>query len=164
MEAAQGFVITDEIAKKIDAVLDSHEHDATQIVGVLLDVQDAIEEQYVPESVAFYIAEKLPIKVTVIYDCLTFYSSLSDRPRAKYVVGVCRSVACKVNGSDSLLGMLKKILKIGPGEVTYDGRFTIEETACFGACDLAPAIRINEKVYGPLDTEEKIREVLATYI
>ena len=136
-ENAPEFVITDELARKIDRVLDEHEHDATQIVGVLLDVQDLIDQQYVPQSVAFYVAQKLPIKVSVIYDCLTFYSALSPTPRAKYPVQVCRSIACKVNGSDSLLDTVKKILGVEPGEVTYDGRFTIEEVACCGACDVA---------------------------
>ena len=163
-EIAPEFVITDELARKIDRVLDEHEHDATQIVGVLLDVQDLIDQQYVPQAVAFYVAQKLPIKVSVIYDCLTFYSALSPTPRAKYPVQVCRSIACKVNGSDSLLDTVKKILGVEPGEVTYDGRFTIEEVSCFGACDVAPAIRINGTVYGHLDTTEKVRAVLEKFM
>ena len=163
-ENAPEFVITDELARKIDRVLDEHEHDATQIVGVLLDVQDLIDLQYVPQSVAFYVAQKLPIKVSVIYDCLTFYNALSSTPRAKYPVQVCRSVACKVNGSDSLFQMVKDILGVEPGEVTYDGRFMIEEVSCFGACDVAPAVRINDKVYGHLDTPDKVRAMLAEFM
>ena len=61
-----------------------------------------------------------------------------------------------------LLDTLKKILNIEVGEVTYDGRFMIEEVPCFGACDVAPAIRINGKVYGHLDTPEKVRSVLSS--
>ncbi|MBQ9376585.1 MAG: NAD(P)H-dependent oxidoreductase subunit E [Schwartzia sp.] len=163
-EVTPEFIITDELAREIDRVLDEHEHDATQIVGVLLDVQDLIEQQYVPQPVAFYVAQKLPIKVSVIYDCLTFYSALSPVPRAKYPVQVCRSIACKVNDSDTLFEAVKEILNIEPGEVTYDGRFTIEEVSCFGACDVAPAIRINGKVHGHLDTPEKVRAVLAEYM
>ena len=159
-ESTCAFVITDELAAKIDGVLSAHDHDATQIVGVLLDVQDLIDRHYVPQTVAFYIAEKLPVKVSVIYDCLTFYAALSPTPRAKYPVEVCRSVACKVNGSDTLFETVKDILHINPGEVTYDGRFTIEEVSCFGACDVAPAIRVNGRVYGNLDTPEKVRAVL----
>ena len=113
-----------------------------------------------PQPVAFYVAQKLPIKVSVIYDCLTFYSALSPTPRAKYPVQVCRSIACKVNGSDSLFETVKEILGVEPGQVTYDGRFTIEEVSCFGACDVAPAIRINGKVYEHLDTQEKIEALL----
>ena len=45
-------------------------------------------------------------------------------------------------------------------EVTYDGKFTIEKTPCFGACDVAPAVRINGTVYGKLTTREKIQDML----
>lgn len=161
-EAKPAFPITEELANQIDRVLTAHDHDATQIVGILLEVQGLIPQQYVPESVAFYIAEKLPIKVSIIYDCLTFYSSLSAKPRAKYPVQICRSVVCRVNDSDSLLATLKSILNIEVGEITYDGRFMIEEVPCFGACDVAPAVRINGTVYGHLDTSEKVRNVLSS--
>ena len=163
-EVTPEFIITDELARDIDRVLDEHEHDATQIVGVLLDVQDLIDQRYVPQSVAFYVAQKLPVKVSVIYDCLTFYSALSPVPRAKYPVQVCRSIACKVNGSDKLFETVKEILNIEPGEVTYDGRFTIEEVSCFGACDAAPAIRVGGKIYGHLDTPDKVRAALADFM
>ncbi|MBQ9365882.1 MAG: NAD(P)H-dependent oxidoreductase subunit E [Schwartzia sp.] len=163
-ETAPAYPLSATLAQKIDGILDAHDHDATQIVGILLDVQDIIPEQFVPEAVAFYIAEKLPIKVSIIYDCLTFYSALSDKPRAKYPIQVCRSVVCKVNDSDGLLEILKKYLNIEVGEITYDGRFMIEEVPCFGACDMAPAVRINGEVYGNLYSEENIKALLAKFI
>ena len=159
-EKAQAYPIGPELAQKIDHVLDAHDHDATQIVGVLLDVQDLIAEQYVPESVAFYVAQKLPIKVSIIYDCLTFYAALSDKPRARYPIQVCSSIACRVNDSETLAETLKRLLGIDYGETTYDGRFTLERITCFGACDRAPAVRINGHVYDHLDSEEKIMALL----
>ncbi|MGP1366771.1 MAG: NADH-quinone oxidoreductase subunit NuoE family protein [Schwartzia sp. (in: firmicutes)] len=158
------FDLTEALKTEIDEVMEAHDRDATQIVGILLDVQDRIERQYIPEKVAFYIAEKLPIKLSIIYDCLTFYSSLSEKPRAKYPLQVCRSVVCRVNESDSLLHTLRRLLNIEVGEVTYDGRFTLEEVPCFGACDKAPAIRINGEVYGHLDQPEKVQALLAKFI
>ena len=70
-EPQDEFELTRALAEEIERVLDAHDRDATQIVGILLDVQDLIERQYIPEKVAFFIAEKLPIKVSIIYDCLT---------------------------------------------------------------------------------------------
>ena len=78
--------------EKIDRVLEAHSYDPTQIVGILLDVQDLFERHYVPEPAAYYVAEKLPLKISLIYDCLTFYASLSPVPRAKYPIQVCDSV------------------------------------------------------------------------
>ena len=158
------FDLTEALRTEIDEVMKAHDQDATQIVGILLDVQDRIERQYIPEEVAFYIAEKLPIKLSIIYDCLTFYASLSEKPRAKDPLQVCRSVVCRVNESDSLLNTLRRLLNIEVGEVTYDGRFTLEEVPCFGACDKAPAIRINGEVYGHLDQPEKVQALLAKFI
>lgn len=163
-EPQREFDLTQALMTEIDEVMEAHDQDATQIVGILLDVQDRIERQYIPEKVAFYIAEKLPIKLSIIYDCLTFYASLSERPRAKYPLQVCRSVVCRVNESDSLLDTLRRLLNIEVGEVTYDGRFTLEEVPCFGACDEAPAIRINGQVYGHLDQPEKVQALLAQFI
>ena len=56
--------------------------------------------------------------------------------------------------------MLRAILGIDLGEVTYDGRFTIEKVPCFGACDCAPAVRVNGVVYGDLTTRERVLAML----
>lgn len=158
------FVISDSLRQEIDAILDKHDRDATQIVGILLDVQDIIELNYVPKIVSFYIAEKLPISISIIYDCLTFYDALSAKPRAKYPIEVCESIVCKVNASNSLFQTLKSELGIDLGEVTYDKRFCLEAVPCFGACDSAPALRINGEVYGGLDSREKVQKLLAQFI
>ena len=166
MDTAQkeNFILTDELKTQIDAIIEKHDHDAKQILGILLETQDLIENNYVPQEAAFYIAAKLPITISLIHDCLTFYASLSTTPRAKYPIQICNSIVCKVNDSDSVYTALHKILGIDYGEITYDGRFTLEKVPCFGACDIAPAVRINGKVYGHLDSEEKIRQLLKDFI
>lgn len=158
------FVMTPELRSQIDTIMERHEHDAKQILGILLETQDLIEYNYIPQEVAFYIAAKLPITISLIYDCLTFYASLSTKPRAKHPIQICNSIVCKVNDSDKLYTSLKKILGIDYDEITYDGRFSLEKVQCFGACDISPAVRINGVVYGHLDSEEKIRAVLEKYI
>ena len=160
----ENFFLSDELKKQIDSIIDKHDHDAKQILGILLETQDLIENNYIPQEVAFYIAAKLPITISLIHDCLTFYASLSTVPRAKYPIQICNSIVCKVNDADTLYENLKKILGIDYGEITYDSRFTLEKVPCFGACDIAPAIRINGKVYGHLNSEEKIRQLLKEFI
>ena len=83
-------------------------------------------------------------------------------PRAKYPIQVCCSPACRVNRVDShrLISTLERLLDIKLGETTYDGRFTLEQVTCIGACDRAPAVRINGHVYDHLDTQEKIEALL----
>lgn len=152
------------LTAKIDKIMAEHANDPTQIVGILLDVQELFERHYVPEAAACYIAAKLPLKLTQIFDCLTFYASLSDKPRAKYPIQICNAVVCRVNQNDKVFDTLKKLLGIDIGEVTYDGRFTLESVSCFGACDQAPAVRINGTVYGHLDTTEKIEQLLKSLL
>ena len=155
-----GSPLPEGLQTKIDLVLEAHDYDATQIVGILLDVQELNELHYVPEQVSYYLAKRLDMPVTGIFDCLSFYSELSDKPRAKYPLQVCSSIACRVNQSDSLASVLKELLGIDFGETTYDGRFTLEKATCFGACDRAPALRINGQVYGPLHSREEIAALL----
>ncbi len=62
-------------------------------------------------------------------------------------------------GSTSLIGAIKEELNIGPGEVTEDLMFSLDQVGCLGACALAPVMVINEEVYGNL-TPEKVKEIL----
>lgn len=152
--------LTEEDKAIIDRIIAEHDNDPTQLVGILLDVQAASERKHISKPVAVYIADKLGVKITQIYDVVSFYSALHVRPRAKYPLEVCNSAPCRVNDSDTLLETLKDILGIELGEVTYDGRFTIAKVPCFGACDVAPAVRVNGVVYGKLTDREKILAML----
>lgn len=156
------YPLSAELKAKIDLIVEAHDNDPTQIVGILLAVQDLNERHYVPEPTAYYLAQKLHLPVTQIFDCLSFYAQLSSTPRAKYPIQVCDSPACRVNVVDTkrLIATLERLLDIKIGEATYDGKFTLETISCYGACDLAPSVRINGKVYPHLDTQEKIEALL----
>ena len=152
--------LTPELAERIDRILADHDGDATQLVGILLDVEAAVERHYIPEAAAYYVAERLHIKPTRVYDVISFYTALHTEPRAKFVLEVCNSAPCRVKDSDTLVETLKRLLNLEIGEVTYDGRFSIEKVPCFGACDVSPAVRCNGVVYGNLDCEERILDML----
>ena len=104
IEDSTKFELTDELKEKIDNILQAHDYDYTQIVGILVEVQEQIPQHYIPKIVAYYIVEKLPnVKLSVIYDCITFYDTLSDKPRGRYPIEVCDSIACKVNNNEFLI-------------------------------------------------------------
>lgn len=151
-----------ELKTKIDMVLESHDNDPTQIIGILLEVQDLEEMHYVPEPTAYYLADKLSLPITQIFDCLNFYAQLSSKPRAKYPIQICNSPSCRINqtNTDFLISTFEDILDVKIGETTYDGRFVLETTSCYGACDRAPSVRINGKIHDHLDSREKIEELL----
>ena len=152
--------LTPEMVALVDQVVDAHGGDPTQLVGILLDIQDGVERHYIPESAAYYLAQRLSIRPTQIYDVITFYSMLYDKPRAKYTLEVCNSAPCRVKDSDTLVETLKRLLNLEVGEVTYDGRFCIEKVPCFGACDVSPAVRVNGVVHGNLNSEERVLDML----
>ncbi len=135
-----------------------------KILEILLEIQKQEDLHYISKKNAYYVAEKLSISPSQIYDVISFFEALHSEPRAKYPIQICDSVVCRVNKSDNLLDNLKEILGVDINEATYDNRFIIEKVACFGACDQAPAIRINNFVYGKLTTKEKVREVLEKFM
>ncbi len=153
--------LTSQQVQIIDQVIQGYNGEHSRLLEILLEIQSLMEGQYISKAVAYYIAENMGLHASRIYDVISFFSALSEKPRAKYPIQVCESIVCKVNESDNLLNNLQLLLGIDLNEVTYDGKYTIEEVPCFGACDKAPAMRINGKVYGPLHTKEQIKAVLS---
>lgn len=144
----------------IDRVLEKHGASPAKLLEILLEVQEKMPHQYLPKQAAYYIAEKMDIKMARLYDVISFFSALHQKPRGKYPIQICSSIVCEANNKQALYQNLKDILGIDIGETTYDGRFTLEQVTCFGACDVAPAVRVNGRVYGHLDTREKVLEML----
>ena len=109
------------------------------------------------------VAEVLGMVPAELDAIATFYNLIFRRPVGKHVILVCDSVSCWIMGYEDLLRHLQVKLGITMGETTHDGLFTLLPIACLGACDIAPAIMIDETLYGHL-TVEKIDSILATLI
>lgn len=92
----------------------------------------------------------------------TFYSFIFRRPVGRHVILVCDSISCWVMGYNPLLDLLKARLGIAFGETTTDQRFTLLPISCLGACDRAPAMMVDEDLYGPV-TPEMMDEILKKY-
>lgn len=154
------FVLKEEIIiSMVDEIIEKYCYDSNNLLQILLDVQEINGQNYIPESTALYITKKLNIPLTRLYSVITFYDSLSDKPRGKYVINVCSGTSCSVNGFKDIKKIFEEKLGIKPGETTEDGLFTLQLSACFGACDVSPAAKIEKSIYGFL-TEEKIDVLL----
>ena len=108
------------------------------------------------------VAETLGLTVGDVYGVTTFYSFLSTWPLGRHVIRVCKSVPCCMKDAEMLIQWLGKELGINPEETTADGRFTLTLTNCIGACDQAPAMLIDDEVYGQL-TPERISAILKSF-
>lgn len=132
--------------------------------GVMMALHSIQDEcGYISEDNQKYLSKELNVPLSEIYGIITFYNRFSLVPKGKYNIQVCTGTACYVKGAEAVLQEFKKILKIEEGEVTKDGKFSLEAVRCIGACGLAPAIVINDEVYGKM-TVKKVEEVLQKYM
>jgi NADH:ubiquinone oxidoreductase subunit E len=127
----------------------------------LLEIFEEIARQdgYVSFDKLNSLSRELRIPLAKLYEAASFYSFLPTAKQGKYIIRVCNSPSCYLKGSKSLIAFLKKELKIGLGETTKDGRFTLKKASCMGCCDKAPAMLINGKLYCSLN-KSKVREIL----
>lgn len=127
------------------------------VIGLLQDIQE--KKGFISHEDIVKISKNLDIPAVNLYGVLTFYSQFKLNKPGKYKISICRGTACHVKNSDVLLRSIEKILKIKPGETTKDEKFSLESVNCIGACAKAPAMMINEKVYGDL-TEDKMKRII----
>jgi NADH-quinone oxidoreductase subunit E len=141
------------LQQRIDAVKQPRE----MIVDVLKAIQR--RHRWVSDEGIELAAELLGLSPLQVEEVATFYDKIYRRPVGEKVIHVCDSICCWSRGSEAVYLHLQQRLAIAPGQTTADGIFTLLPTCCLGACDLAPAMRINTRLYGDL-TPDKIDEIL----
>lgn len=146
--------------QEVDQILVNYTNDKSNLIQILNEVQEKFG--YVPTIAQEQIAKFLGIEVAEVYGVVTFYSRFTLKPKGKYAISVCMGTACFVKGGEKVLDRVKEKLKIGEGETTQDGKFSIDATRCIGACGLAPVFTINDEVYGKA-TPELVDKVLEEY-
>ncbi len=105
------------------------------------------------------LAKQLSLPLVHITGVATFYTQFKFTPKGTYHISICRGTACHVKNSETLLKHVERKLNIKAGEITTDKKISLECVNCIGACAKAPAMMINEKVYGNLD-EKKIDMII----
>ena len=145
---------------KINEVTNYYENKPENLIQILRDIHQ--DQNYITPKQLEEVAQKLNIPLSRVYGVTTFYTLLSPKPKGKYVLRICSSTPCHMAGSQDLLDYLKQKLKIKDGETTTDALFTLETTSCLGLCAFAPAMMVNNKIYGNL-TKEKIDQIISNY-
>jgi NADH-quinone oxidoreductase subunit E len=105
------------------------------------------------------VAAILQITPIEVYEVATFYTMFHLKPVGKYVLEVCQTGPCMLNGSDQIIDYIKQKLDIENGETTTDGIFTLKTVECLGACGYAPMMQLG-KHYKEFLTPEKIDVIL----
>lgn len=144
---------------KVEEILYSYDCRADALVPILMDTQNICDDHYVDEETQKYIASRLNLTYVDVYEVSSFFSAINKKPKGRFHIQLCDSSVCRINKKDIIEEYLEKTLGIVVGETTPDNLFTLEHTACFGACDISPAIRINKQVHGHL-TVQKVKHLL----
>lgn len=146
--------------EELDCVIDAHGRSPSAIIAILQSIQE--RHRYLPREVFGYLSKQLGISEAKIYSVATFYENFSLEPKGKYVIKVCDGTACHIRKSIPILNRLRKELGLSEEKHTCDDlSFTLETVACLGACGLAPALTVNDKVY-PGMTPDKAAELVMT--
>jgi len=145
---------------RVDEIVKKHAGREGALLPVLREVQDYVG--YLPEEVMKRIALGLGLSLSRVYGVASFYSLFYTKPKGQYVVRVCESAPCHVQGAQAVVDAIVRELGVSFGETTPDGRFTLELVSCLGVCGVAPAVMIGDRVYGNL-TPETVVSVLQEY-
>ncbi len=155
-----------EITEERLAVLRAEMEKNKLLPGPLMPTLHAAQHIFgcIPLPIQKVIANELDVSIARINGVVTFYGHFSVEPKGQNVISVCMGTACYVKGSQGILDAFSHDLKIGVGDTTKDGMFTLEATRCIGACGLAPVFTVNNEVYanGSVQLVKKVIDKLKT--
>jgi len=131
--------------------------------GLLPRLKAEVEQKdYLSRETLVGVAGQEGLPLNTVYGVASFYTYLPISAVGKNIIKVCNCLPCEIKQSSTLVERIKREIGIGPGQTTPDGKFTLELVGCIGACDQAPAMMINDKLYGDL-TADSIAGILKSY-
>ena len=146
-----------DIEAEIDWHLAKYPVTRSAILPLMFIVQR--ERGYLDPPGVAYLAKRLALRITDIWEVATFYSMIHTDPVGKYHIQVCRTLSCKIRGAGAITEHCAQKLGIRPGETTTDGRFTLSEVECLGSCGTAPMFQIGFDYHENLTTA-KVDQIL----
>ncbi len=131
--------------------------DQPKVLALLHEAQ--AKDGYVTAAAIERISKQTGFTESEIAGVASFYAMFYLKPIGRFIVRVCASPSCVVNGGGRTLEWASEVLGIKEGETTKDGLFTLEAVSCFGRCETAPNIMVNEDNYGKMDSKDKIKKL-----
>jgi NADH-quinone oxidoreductase E subunit len=140
----------------VDSILKKHPRAGRDaLIPILQEVQE--NQGYLSREAVVCIGKHLNLPTTKIFGVATFYNQFRFQPKGKYHVTVCRGTACHVKGSNRVLEMAQKLLKLKPGQTSRDRLFSLETVACMGACGLSPVMNLNGEFYAKVTPQKLVK-------
>jgi NADH-quinone oxidoreductase subunit E len=149
-----------ESLKKIDREVAKYPSDQKQsaVMSALVIAQD--EKGWLSSETMDRVAAYLGMPPVAVYEVATFYSMYNLKPTGKYKLTICTCLPCGLQGSLAAADHLREELGIDFNETTPDGRFTLKEGECMGACAMAPVVLVNNKKMHDYMSNEKLDKLL----
>jgi NADH-quinone oxidoreductase subunit E len=153
-------MLSAEAMKKIDREIAKYPPDQRQsaVMSCLAIAQH--EQGYVTREAMAFVAQHLGMPPIAVEEVASFYTMFDLAPVGKYKVVICTNLPCALRGANEAADHLKKRLGVGFNETSADGRFTLKEGECFGACGDAPVLLVNNKRMVSFMTPEAIDKFL----
>lgn len=153
-------LLTDASRKEIDAWIAKYPADKKQsaVMAALTIAQDQ-NNGFLNDDLIDAVAEYLEMEAIAVYEVASFYSMYELKPVGKYKICVCTNISCMLCGSDEIVSHLEKKLGITFGEITKDGKFSLKEVECLGACVNAPMLQLGDNYHENL-TPDKIDKLI----
>ncbi len=154
-------LLAPEVKTRIDKWVAKYPADQKQSASMpaLRIVQEV--HGYLTTELMDAVADYLDMEPISVYEVATFYSMYDLKPVGRHKICVCTNVSCLLCGSEDVVKHLEEKLGIKLGQTTPDGKFTLKEVECLGACAGAPMFQVGKTYYENL-TPEKIDQILST--
>jgi NADH-quinone oxidoreductase subunit E len=153
-------MLTTDSLKKIDREIAKYPPDQKQsaVMSALIIAQD--EKGWLSNEVMDYVAAYLDMPPVAVYEVATFYSMYNLHPVGRHKLTVCTCLPCGLQGALEAADHLRDKLGIDFNETTPDGRFTLKEGECMGACAMAPVLLVNNKKMHDYMSKEKLDKLI----
>ena len=153
-EPGPPFEYTAENRSRFETILRRYPPDRKRsaVLPALYLVQE--QQGYVTGQSIRYVAGLLGITAADVEDVVSYYTMFYTRPVGRYVLNVCRTLSCALNGAERVTEEIAARLAIRPGETDPSGTFTLIEVECLGACDRAPVVMVNDAWHECLAPED----------
>lgn len=147
-------LLSEKVRREIDHWLKKFPSDQRQsaVIAALTAAQKD-NNGYLTESIMDAVAAYLGMPKIAVYEVATFYTMFELKPVGKHKLEVCTNISCMLCGSDQIVKHLKQRLGIGFGQTTDDGKFTLKEVECLGACGGAPMMMVGDDYHENLTPE-----------
>jgi NADH-quinone oxidoreductase E subunit len=143
-EPGEPFAYTADNRARFDTIVQRYppERRRSAVLPALYLVQ--YQQGYITGQAMRHVAELLGITPADVEDVVSYYSMFYTKPVGKFVVNVCRTLSCALNGAERVTQEICEALTITPGQTDASGTFTLVEVECLGACDRAPVVMVND--------------------